>query len=119
MEEYSLSRIAMEGEIGEDNILTCNVSECKGDSNTILHLLSTAAVAILKRMAEEELVEKKDPTAFLPQIVDKRVDEWLSVCFYPSVNAAKSTPTCYVDMEEFRKQIGDASADPDGSDAVS
>lgn len=103
-----MARIAIDGNINNDGVLTCNISECRGDTNTVMHLLATTAVAILKRMAQDDTASGKAPAGQLVQTIDKYTGEWLEKCFYPSLEATKKDPTCFVDMHEFMKQVEEA-----------
>ncbi len=103
-----MARITIDGNISNDGVLTCNISECRGDTNTVMHLLSTTAAALLKRMAEDDAASGKAPAGQLRQTMDKYAGEWLEKCFYPSLEAAKKDPACFIDMEEFMKQVEEA-----------
>ena len=111
-----MAKITIEGNIDKEGVLTCNIEECKGDTNTVMHLLSTTAAAILKHMAEEDVANGGDPTVYLPQLVEKYANEWLSLCFFPSVEASKRNPTCFVNIEEFKKQLEEARRTEDTDD---
>ena len=103
-----MARIAIDGNINKDGVLTCNISDCSGDTNTVMHLLATTTTSVLKRMAEDNMESGVATSEQLAQTIDEYAEEWLDKCFYPSLAAIKKDPTCFVDMNEFMKQVEEA-----------